>query len=404
MKNSKKGFTLVELLVVIAILAILATVAVVGYTSFIEKANISADQQAVTQMNNALKAENIVDKFENIYEVQAFLLTCDLDIDGYRPLRKDTFFFWDKSENTIVYTDKNYKVTYPENQLNNTDRSDWFTLSGEIREEAYPDAVEGVYTISTPEQLYKLANDYNGGNIEIVIAGDINMMGASLGFKPTGDFTLRAEDSVTISHIAQTDISIKISKNNVGENVKYGGGLVSEATLEGTSIKFENITLENCIFGSTTQSAVGGFVGKSNGLSKIEFINCDILNCEMNADYRAGAFVGQFTNAGTITFDSNCSVVNTTITTQRGIGAYLVGMTSVRNNVSGANDVTIENTTIVVATDDIDKIYDGGMTDSGYNTGYPRYNPEQMKRTDILYFYTNHDNQQANGNQCVPKQ
>ena len=40
MKNTKKGFTLVELLVVIAILAILATVAVVGYTSFTRKAEL----------------------------------------------------------------------------------------------------------------------------------------------------------------------------------------------------------------------------------------------------------------------------------------------------------------------------------------------------------------------------
>ena len=42
MNNTKKGFTLVELLVVIAILAILATVSVVGYTSFINSADESA--------------------------------------------------------------------------------------------------------------------------------------------------------------------------------------------------------------------------------------------------------------------------------------------------------------------------------------------------------------------------
>ena len=42
-----KGFTLVELLVVIAILAILATVSVVGYTSFIDRAEQSnADVEA----------------------------------------------------------------------------------------------------------------------------------------------------------------------------------------------------------------------------------------------------------------------------------------------------------------------------------------------------------------------
>lgn len=45
--NTKKGFTLVELLVVIAILAILATVSVVGYTSFIGRAEQSnADTEA----------------------------------------------------------------------------------------------------------------------------------------------------------------------------------------------------------------------------------------------------------------------------------------------------------------------------------------------------------------------
>ncbi len=47
MNNTKKGFTLVELLVVIAILAILATVSVVGYTSFINRADQSnADTEA----------------------------------------------------------------------------------------------------------------------------------------------------------------------------------------------------------------------------------------------------------------------------------------------------------------------------------------------------------------------
>lgn len=54
--NTKKGFTLVELLVVIAILAILATVSVVGYSSFIERADISVDEQLVAQLNNFLEA------------------------------------------------------------------------------------------------------------------------------------------------------------------------------------------------------------------------------------------------------------------------------------------------------------------------------------------------------------
>ena len=55
MRNNKmKGFTLVELLVVIAILAILATVSVVGYTSYIEGARISNDENIAAQLNRFL--------------------------------------------------------------------------------------------------------------------------------------------------------------------------------------------------------------------------------------------------------------------------------------------------------------------------------------------------------------
>ena len=57
MRNNKnKGFTLVELLVVIAILAILATVSVVGYTSFIKSAHISNDENIAAQLNQFLVA------------------------------------------------------------------------------------------------------------------------------------------------------------------------------------------------------------------------------------------------------------------------------------------------------------------------------------------------------------
>ena len=54
-KNNKKGFTLVELLVVIAILAILASVAVVGYTAFVDKAK---DSKAATELHQIAEYVN----------------------------------------------------------------------------------------------------------------------------------------------------------------------------------------------------------------------------------------------------------------------------------------------------------------------------------------------------------
>ena len=59
MKNTKKkGFTIVELVIVIAVIAILAAVAIPTFTSVITKANESAAlQQAKAALDNALAEE-----------------------------------------------------------------------------------------------------------------------------------------------------------------------------------------------------------------------------------------------------------------------------------------------------------------------------------------------------------
>ena len=55
--NTRKGFTLVELLVVIAILAILATVSVVGYTSFIAQADKTALETDAANIEKVIEAD-----------------------------------------------------------------------------------------------------------------------------------------------------------------------------------------------------------------------------------------------------------------------------------------------------------------------------------------------------------
>lgn len=57
-KRKQRAFTLVELLVVIAILAVLASASIVGYLTFVDKANLAADNAEIEQINSALRAAN----------------------------------------------------------------------------------------------------------------------------------------------------------------------------------------------------------------------------------------------------------------------------------------------------------------------------------------------------------
>lgn len=115
MKNKKKGFTLVELLVVIAILAILATVSVVGYLAFTEKAQQSADEAAVTQMNTVLAGEGVTNKPADVEEAKKMLEAAGFNVDDYTPLKSNYIFYYDSSEYMVlIYDQEEQKVIYPQ--------------------------------------------------------------------------------------------------------------------------------------------------------------------------------------------------------------------------------------------------------------------------------------------------
>ena len=58
-KMNKKGFTIVELVIVIAVIAILAGVLIPTFSGIVEKAQISAEQQKVTNAYKEAYAEEI---------------------------------------------------------------------------------------------------------------------------------------------------------------------------------------------------------------------------------------------------------------------------------------------------------------------------------------------------------
>ncbi len=112
--KSKKGFTIVELVIVIAIIAILAAVLIPTFSSLLKKANQSADQQAVHQMNVALAAEEAFGAPGDIAAALAVLEKAGLNGENYQPLTADTSFYWNKKLNRVVIADGENQVIYPE--------------------------------------------------------------------------------------------------------------------------------------------------------------------------------------------------------------------------------------------------------------------------------------------------
>ena len=117
MKNSsKKGFTIVELVIVIAVIAILAAVLIPTFSGLVKKANLSSDMQAVREMNMALKtAEAKNGKPKNVEEAMKVIADAGYDVDAWQPLTANYQVYWFIDDNQcVLYSTADKKVEYPD--------------------------------------------------------------------------------------------------------------------------------------------------------------------------------------------------------------------------------------------------------------------------------------------------
>ena len=116
-KSNKKGFTVVELVIVIAIIAILAAVLIPTFAGLIQKANESKDTQLVKNLNTALAADNKEHKtMTSALEAAAAF---GYDVGKINASATGNEILWD-SENDVFCYLKNGNVEYiPETNLKN---------------------------------------------------------------------------------------------------------------------------------------------------------------------------------------------------------------------------------------------------------------------------------------------
>lgn len=108
--KTKKGFTIVELVIVIAVIAILAAVLIPTFSNLINKANESADTMLVKNLNTALSVD--AEKHTTMSAaLNAALVNGGYDVATITTKNKDTKILWDSKNDLFVYL-KGTEVKY----------------------------------------------------------------------------------------------------------------------------------------------------------------------------------------------------------------------------------------------------------------------------------------------------
>ncbi len=218
MKASKKrGFTIIELVIVIAVIAILAAVLIPTFANIIQKANVANDVALARNMNTILIADEATNgRSTDMYDVLIALEQGGFKLENLNPRADGNVFAWDKANNQIVYLDKKNpaKPIFQAKEIGNNKGDLYITTR---RAEVFADY---------PGYSYYFASD---------ISGEITLDEGSC--LDTGEFALKG------------NVSVKTSKD-----VEIHGTINGTITVNSTSGKITNYSVVNSVVIENTAS------------------------------------------------------------------------------------------------------------------------------------------------------
>ena len=371
MRNTnKKGFTIVELVIVVAVIAILAAVLIPTFTGIIDRANLSADQKALYDMNTAIAMESAT----TLDAAIAALEKNGINASNLVPVSKGYSFIWNNETKKI-------ELVKSEDKVNITD-----SYKELVTVVASADAL--VDAIKNDFKYIKLDADVTLGSAAINVEGKITIdlngkkLDASASTRPFNmgegaDLTIDAEGSTidcglyglanfdgvnatltvnggTFTGDLDNGAFIKIRKGGKGttvnvvlNNVNYKDDsndsfIVNDQKYEGTSNIVVNGGSYEAPFGFSAKNVtVDGATIKTEGYGVIVNGEAEVKNSTITTGASTDAITGGSMPAGCVAVQNggSATVTNCTLSSAN---AALVTASSSGRIVANGNTITGE--------------------------------------------------------------
>ena len=299
--NRKKGFTIVELVIVIAVLAVLAAVLIPTFAGLIRKANVSKDTQLVRNLNTALSLET--EKPTTMHDALEIAAEAGYLVDKINASASGNEILWDSKNNVFCYYNKDSNsIEYIPESATGTqimNESDYYQLWKVYnKNDAIPATGEQKFSIyladgATVSNTLEVKVGFDAGNnasvAEVTYTGDKSVVIRTV----NGKLTVNAPNA----HVEHYGLAKEVDVKAVSASTYVEHGTVANLNVTAIAgrIVVENGGLVGTISGSTANVT---YEKKSGGLVlAVENDASDSLKKIQSTDEEKSAFVYEISTA-----------------------------------------------------------------------------------------------------------